>query len=97
MSVLWISHVHVTDEEPYMRYAKLASQAFVEFGGEIVVRGGTYRQIEGPERERNIVIRFASMEDAVACYESATYQEAVQHARGACEREMVFVEELPQS
>lgn len=33
MSALWISHVTVTDEVEYAKYAKLATLAFAEHGG----------------------------------------------------------------
>ncbi|MGS4944220.1 DUF1330 domain-containing protein [Meridianimarinicoccus sp. RP-17] len=94
MSVLWISHVTVTDPERYGRYATLATEAIGAHGGVFLVRGGAFRQMEGPERPRNVVARFADMETAVACYNSDIYQRAMEHARGACERELVIVEEL---
>jgi len=41
----------------------------------------------------NVVARFPSVEDAVACYNSPRYQEALSHARAASERDLVVVEE----
>jgi uncharacterized protein (DUF1330 family) len=40
-----------------------------------------------------VVARFPSLDAANACYESARYQEALSHARGASERDLVIVEE----
>lgn len=94
MSVLWISHVTVTDPARYGRYVTLATEAIAAHGGVFLVRGGPFRQMEGPERARNVVARFADMETALSCYNSDTYQRAMDHARGACERELVLVEEL---
>lgn len=94
MTALWIAHVTVTDEEPYKKYAALATMAIAEHGGVFLARGGRFVQMEGPERPRNVVARFPSVEAAVACYESAAYQEALGHAKGAAERELVIVEEL---
>lgn len=94
MSVLWISHVTVTDPDRYGQYVTLATEAIAAHGGVFLVRGGTFRQMEGVERPRNVVARFTDMETAVACYNSATYQRAMEHARDACERELVIVEEL---
>ena len=91
-SALWIAHVAVHDDEAYGRYAAIATEAIAAHGGEFLARGGRYRQMEGPDRPRNVVARFPSFEDAVACYESARYQEALGHARGAAERELVIVE-----
>jgi uncharacterized protein (DUF1330 family) len=89
----WIAHVEVSDPEAYGRYAKLATEAIAAHGGVFLARGGRYRQLEGRDRPRNVVARFPSFEAAVACYESAAYQAALEHAKGAAERDLVVVEE----
>lgn len=95
MSALWIANVEVTDPEAYGRYAKLAGEAIAAHGGYFLARAGRYQQLEGRDRARNVVARFPSLEDAVACYNSPKYQEALEHARGAAERDLVVVEESP--
>lgn len=92
MPALWIAHVSVTDEDAYGRYAKLAGPAIKAHGGVFIARGGRYVTLEGPERPRNVVARFPSVEEAEACYRSDAYQEALSHAAGAAERELVIVE-----
>lgn len=92
MSAYWIAHVKVTDAEAYGRYAQLATKAIAEHGGEFIVRGGAYEQLEGPDRPRNVLARFPSLQAAHDCYYSAAYQEALSHAKGAAERELVIVE-----
>lgn len=92
MPALWIAHVTVTDNEAYGRYAKLAGPAIAAHGGKFLARGGRYVQLEGKERPRNVVASFASLDDAVACYHSDAYQEALSHARDASERELLVVE-----
>ncbi|NDK34693.1 DUF1330 domain-containing protein [Rhodovulum sulfidophilum] len=92
MSALWIAHVTVTDAEAYGRYAELAGPAIAKHGGAFIARGGRFVQLEGRERPRNVVARFPSVEAAVACYESPDYQAALDHARGASERELMVVE-----
>lgn len=92
MGALWIAHVTVTDDEAYGKYAALATQAIADHGGRFIARGGRFVQLEGRERPRNVVARFASVEDAEKCYHSDTYQEALNHARGASERELMIVE-----
>ena len=89
---LWIAHVKVTDAEAYGTYAALAGPAIAAHGGEFLARGTRYVQLEGPDRPRNVVARFPSVEDAVACYNSPAYQEALSHARDAAERELCVVE-----
>ncbi|KGJ03723.1 Uncharacterized conserved protein, DUF1330 family [Paracoccus halophilus] len=95
MTALWIAHVNVTDAEAYGKYAKLAGPAIAAHGGVFLARGSRHVQLEGNDRARNVVARFPSVEDAVACYRSAEYQAALEHARGAAERDLVIVEETP--
>ncbi|MGR3461908.1 MAG: DUF1330 domain-containing protein [Roseovarius sp.] len=92
MPALWIAHVTVTDDEAYGRYAALAGPAIAAHGGEFLARGGRYVQLEGKDRPRNVVARFPSLEAAEACYHSPEYQQALDHARGASERDLVIVE-----
>ena len=92
MPALWIAHVTVTDEDAYGKYAKLAGPTIAAHGGSFLARGGRFVQLEGKERPRNVVARFASVEDAVDCYNSDAYQEALSHAKDASERELMVVE-----
>lgn len=94
MSALWIAHVHVTDDEAYGQYAAIATEAIAAHGGVFLARGGRYVQLEGNDRPRNVVARFPSLEDAVACYNSPRYQEALSFAKGASERDLMVVEEI---
>lgn len=92
MSAYWIGNVKVTDEEAYGRYAAIATVAIKEHGGIFLARGGKYEQLEGRERSRNVLARFPSLDAAHDCYYSEKYQEAVSHAKGASERDLVIVE-----
>ncbi len=92
MPALWIAHVTVSDDAAYGKYAALATKAIADHGGVFIARGGRYVQLEGKERPRNVVARFPSVEAAETCYHSDLYQEALGHARGASERELLIVE-----
>lgn len=93
-TALWIANVHVTDAEAYGKYAAGATAAIAGHGGVFLARGGRYVQLEGNDRSRNVVARFPSVETAVACYNSAEYQAALSHAKGASIRDLVVVEEV---
>ncbi|GGW22153.1 hypothetical protein GCM10011452_04890 [Gemmobacter lanyuensis] len=93
-TALWIANVHVTDAEAYGKYAAGATAAIAAHGGVFLARGGRYVQLEGNDRSRNVVARFPSVETAVACYNSAEYQAALSHAKGASIRDLVVVEEV---
>ena len=83
----WIAHVAVTDAENYPKYVEAARPAFVRYNAKFLARAGRYTQYEGEDRARNVIIEFASYEDACACYESAEYQVAkairIQHSTGS--------------
>ena len=95
MTALWIAHVTVTDPEAYAKYAQAAGPAIAAHGGVFLARGGRYQQMEGHDRPRNVVARFPSFDDAVACYNSSAYQAALAHAKAASERDLVIIEETP--
>lgn len=92
-AALWIANVHVTDEATYGEYAKRATEAITAHGGVFLARGGTYEQLEGRDRSRNVVARFPSLQAAHDCYFSAGYQEAVGFAKISSQRDLVIVEE----
>ena len=92
MPAYWIAHVHVTDADAYGEYAKRATGAIEAHGGEFLARASRTVWLEGNPRERNVVVRFPSLEDAEACYRSAAYQEALSFANGAAERDLCIVE-----
>jgi uncharacterized protein (DUF1330 family) len=88
----WIAHVTVHDPVAYGEYAKRATVAITAHGGVFLARGGAYEQLEGPDRSRNVVAHFPSLQAAHDCYHSPAYQEALGYARGAATRELVIVE-----
>ena len=94
MTALWIAHVKVTDDAAYGEYARRATSAISDHGGVFLARGGAYEQLEGPDRPRNVVARFPSLQAAHDCYYSAAYQDALSHAKGASQRELCIVEEI---
>jgi uncharacterized protein (DUF1330 family) len=92
MPAYWIANVQVTDAAAYGEYAKRAGPAIAAHGGEFLARGGRHVQLEGRDRPRNVLVRFPTLEAAVACYNSPAYREALSFARGASERDVVIVE-----
>ena len=88
----WIAHVTVTDPEKYALYAAGTAEPFKKYGAKILARGGAYHALEGPDHPRNVVIEFASMEDALACYNSPEYQAAREHRLEAGIPNIVLVE-----
>ncbi len=92
MPAYWIARVTVTDPDAYAEYAKRATAAIEAHGGEFLARATRTVCLEGEMRERNVVVRFPSVEDAERCYNSAQYREAYAFAENASERDIVVVE-----
>lgn len=72
----WIAHVTVTDPARYQKYVEASRAAFVKYGAVMLARGGAFEQLEGEGHARNVVIEFASLQQAKDCYNSAEYQHA---------------------
>ena len=88
----WIAHVDVRDPERYKDYVTTAAPAMERHGARFLARGGPFRDLEGPARARNVVIEFPSMEEALACYNSPEYQEAIAVRQEVSEAELLIVE-----
>lgn len=88
----WIAHVSVTDPETYPDYIATAKPAFEEYGAHFLVRGGAHECVEGNTGERHVIIEFASMADALACYNSETYQKAAKIRSNASTGTITIVE-----
>ena len=70
----WIGRIDVHNTEGYKPYVAANPGIFKKFGGRFVVRGGTFRSVEGQSRTRNVVIEFPDYAAALACYNSPEYQ-----------------------
>jgi uncharacterized protein (DUF1330 family) len=73
----WIGRVDVSDVEAYKAYQAANAMAFKKFGARYVVRGGEFSNVEGGSRSRNVVIEFASYQQALDCWHSPEYQAAI--------------------
>ena len=90
----WVARVRINDPVQYKKYTELVPGILARYGGRVLVRGGRFRILEGPEKfERHVVMEFPSLEQAVACHGSPEYQEARKYRlNGVGENELVIVE-----
>jgi uncharacterized protein (DUF1330 family) len=88
----WIARVDVADAEAYKAYVAANAAPLARFGGRFLVRAGRFENPEGASRSRNVVVEFASYQDALDCYRSAEYQAAVQLRLPASTVDMVVIE-----
>ena len=74
----WVNTVReVRDTEKLDAYVRLAGPAITAAGGTFVARGTPGAAFEEGTLGRTALIRFDSVEAAVAAYESEAYQEAL--------------------
>ena len=88
----WIARQDVKDPAVYKKYVDGAGPAFAEFGALFLVRGGPHQAMEGQARERNVVIEFPGLRQALDCFNSDAYLAAAEHRRLAATGEIVIVE-----
>jgi len=94
MAAYWIARAKINDPIQYKKYTDRVPEILGRFGGKVLARGGDYQILEGPQRfHRFVVIEFASLADAKACFDSDEYRNAAGFRRsGAGEVEIVIVE-----
>lgn len=89
----WINTFRsVTDQDKLAAYIELAGPAMRAAGGTFLARGLPARAFESGIVERTTLIEFASVEAAVAAYESPAYQEALQALGDGAERDLRIIE-----
>ena len=88
----WIARIDVNDAETYKDYVATGKPAFERYGAKFLARGGKTEVLEGPARARNVIIEFASMADALACYNSPEYTAARAIRQKISTGEFVLVE-----
>jgi uncharacterized protein (DUF1330 family) len=88
----WIARVDVHDPETYKLYVETAKPAFERYNAKFLTRGGKTEVLEGQPRARNVVIEFASMQDAHDCYHSPEYTKGRAYRQKAASGEFILVE-----
>ncbi|NQW92887.1 MAG: DUF1330 domain-containing protein [Polaromonas sp.] len=88
-----IANVTVTNPEQYAEYRKLSTIAVQAHGAEFCARGGAVKVLEGDwTPDRVVILKFPSIAQAKAYYDSVEYQAAIQARQGASVMRMVVVE-----
>lgn len=82
----------IRDQAALQEYGRLWADIAKRFGAEIVAGKGIIDTREGPSYPRQLIIRFASYQQAVDCYEDPAYRQAMQLAHRAYDRELSILE-----
>ena len=70
-----IAQIEVTNPDKYKDYLANVTDIITKFGGEVLVRGGNFKRVEGEwSNSRNVVIKFPSYEKALEWYHSDEYK-----------------------
>jgi uncharacterized protein (DUF1330 family) len=95
MKGYWIAtYRSLKNPENIKKYAEKATPAIKKYNGKILARGGKVETIEGTPSPRTVLIEFASMQEALACYQSQEYQDAMKIGKGEFNRHIQIVEGL---
>ena len=90
-----IAYVEVTNPTQYEEYKKWSTVAMQAHGAEVCVRGGQVEPLEGDWKPtRVIVLKFPSLEQAKAFYDTPEYRKAREARAGAAIMNMIAVEGL---
>lgn len=88
-----ISNIEIFDTDAYGQYQELALDAIKQYGGEFLTRGNVPEVMEGTwQPHRIVVVKFDSIEDAKAMYNSPEYQAAKAKREGAADFNMIVIE-----
>lgn len=87
-----IAHAVITDADKWGQYVAASKVALNKYGGKPIVRGGQCEIVEGNGTQRNVVIEFASYEDALGYAKSAEYAAAKKLRQGAGSIDITVVE-----
>jgi uncharacterized protein (DUF1330 family) len=95
MSGYFIVRCKYFDESEYKGYARLAADAVRDFNGQFLVTGqGVQNQQESGYLPKSVVVKFDSYQDALACYQSEIYKQALSFIKDSSDRDFTIVEGL---
>ncbi len=87
-----VAYRSVLDESALKEYGKLAIRAIEAGGGKALIRSSDVESRELGMNQRVVVMEFDSLEKAIATYNGAAYQAALQALGSAAERDFRIVE-----
>ena len=92
MKAYWVVRGYILNHEEYSKYINLAGPIVHKHHGNFLVRGGKQIEVEGEGFDRTVLIEFNSFDEALSCYNSGEYQEALDHVKNSAKRLVTIVE-----
>ena len=77
MKAYWVVRGNILNQKEYSKYIGLAGPIVHKHKGKFLVRGGQQIEVEGEGFDRTVLIEFNSFDEALSCYNSDEYQEAL--------------------
>ena len=93
MSGYWmVRGGEIRDEQALKQYAEQWPPIAARYGAEIIAGKGACETREGDHYPRQLIVRFESYEQALACYDDPEYQRIKLLVSQAYERELSIIE-----
>ena len=92
MKAYWVVRGNILNQEEYSKYINLAGPIVHKHNGNFLVRGGQQVEVEGEGFDRTVLIEFNSFDEALSCYNSNEYQEALYYVKNSAKRLVTIVE-----
>ncbi|OUX53930.1 MAG: hypothetical protein CBE47_02145 [Pelagibacteraceae bacterium TMED287] len=93
MKGYWVClYEKIAEIEIQKKYVEKATTAIQKYSGKFLVRGGKNISKEGFKSPRTVVVEFLSYDDAVKCYNSNEYKEALSILKNHAKRSLQIIE-----
>ena len=94
MKAYWVVRGNILNPEEYSKYIDLSGPIINKYRGKFIARGGKQVELEGEGYNRTVLIEFNSFEEALFCYNSDEYQQALEYVKTSAKRLVTIVEGL---
>ena len=89
----WVSTYRaIHDPDKLAAYAKIAGPSIQANGGRFLERSTAVKAYDQGILQRTVLVEFDSVEQAIACHDSPSYQEALRALGDGAERDLRIVE-----
>ena len=92
MKAYWVVRGNILNQDEYSKSIDLAGPIVSKHNGKFLVRGGQQIEVEGEGFDRTVLIEFNTFDEALFCYNSDEYQEALNYAKNSAKRLVTIVE-----
>ena len=92
MKAYWVVRGNILNQGEYSKYIDLAGPIVHKHNGNFLVRGGQQIEDEGVGFDRTVLIEFSSSAEALSCYKSNEYQDALNYVNNSAKRLVTLVE-----